>query len=75
MRTSARQVSGNPATPFVLADARCSVCACRPVVILATGRNGNGAIERHYCGFAHATLEGWPWLGEAWRRGDDLFTI
>jgi hypothetical protein len=74
MRTSARQVSPSP-TPFLLSATRCSVCGGGPVVILASGRNDNGAVERFYCGFAHANLEGWPWLGEHWRRGDDLLNV
>lgn len=79
-RTSARQIPEPGGVPFSLDAARCSLCASGPVIILASGRNDNGAIERFYCGFAHAAAEGWPWMTEAWRRNDafpqaDLFTI
>jgi hypothetical protein len=65
-RTGARQV-----TPFAgtLAQTACSVCAQLGVVILASGRNDNGLIERQYCSMACAKAEGWPWLnGDGWRR-------
>jgi hypothetical protein len=80
-RTDARQTPEDSVRPFRLAAARCSVCAGENVMILASGRNENGAIERFYCGFACASAEGWPWMTSEWHRRDgshgqrDLFAV